>query len=307
MPKRLWTGMRTMGADRQGIDIHADDFGESPHTAEDILDCLRAGKLDSVSIQANMSCFDACAARYRQEEKRLAKKPALSVHLNIMEGHCLSEPGQVPDLVDGNGYFSVPWSRLFFASFLPKRAALKVQLKREFKAQIEKVRAVFPECAPLRLDSHQHAHMIPVAAEALFELIGEEGWEVSYIRDVREPLAPFLKAVSLYGTYRPVNFAKNLILNFCSRLEAKRFCALGLRPMCVWGLVMSGRMDRKRVEKLMPAMVRHARRRGRALELIFHPGRTLPGEVGAEFSQKEAVGFYLSEDRALEKETVLQL
>ena len=286
------------------IDIHADDYGESVHTSEDILECLRLGKLDSTSVLANMSCFDECLRLYREAEDGFAKKPKLAVHLNIMEGHCLSDPGLVPSLVDGNGYFRRSWMGLFFASFLPGRGRLKEELKREFEAQIGKVQAAYPECGPLRADSHQHAHMIPAAAEALFELIGEKGWAVSYIRDVREPLFPFLREGSLYGTYRPVNFVKNLILNVCSRLEAHRFRALGLRPMYVWGLVMSGRMDAARVKRLM---VRQARKKGRDLELIFHPGRTLPEEVGPDFSQEEAVGFYVSLDRTGEKETVLGL
>ncbi len=289
------------------IDIHADDYGESLHASQDILDCLRFGKLDSISVLANMKCFEECVKLYREEEKEFAKKPALSVHLNIMEGHCLSEPGQVRDLVDKDGYFTVSWMKMFFSSFLPGQKTLKGQLKREFAAQIEKVRAAFPECEPLRLDSHQHVHMTPVAAGALFELIKEKGWTVSYIRDVREPLFPFLKKVSLYSTYRPVNFVKNLILNFCSRVEARRFREFGLEPMCVWGLVTSGRMDKGRVTALLPEMVRCAEKGDRKLELIFHPGRVLSEEMGAEFSQKEAIGFYISENRAEEKATILQL
>ena len=31
------------------IDIHADDYCLSPHTSENILDCIRAEKLDSIS------------------------------------------------------------------------------------------------------------------------------------------------------------------------------------------------------------------------------------------------------------------
>ena len=31
------------------VDIHADDYCLSPHMSDDILDCIRAGKLDSIS------------------------------------------------------------------------------------------------------------------------------------------------------------------------------------------------------------------------------------------------------------------
>ena len=42
------------------IDIHADDYALTVHTSHDILSCLRAGKLDSISIVPNTACFRAC-------------------------------------------------------------------------------------------------------------------------------------------------------------------------------------------------------------------------------------------------------
>ena len=45
----------------------------------------------------------------------------------------------------------------------------------------------------LRIDSHQHTHMIPVVAEALFEVLEEQGWKASYIRDAKEPFLYFCK------------------------------------------------------------------------------------------------------------------
>ena len=48
------------------IDIHADDFGESVHASRDILECLKDGKLNSISVLANMSCFEECVRLYRE-------------------------------------------------------------------------------------------------------------------------------------------------------------------------------------------------------------------------------------------------
>ena len=39
------------------INIDADDFGESVHPSEDILDCLKAGKLDSISVTCKYELF----------------------------------------------------------------------------------------------------------------------------------------------------------------------------------------------------------------------------------------------------------
>ena len=289
------------------IDVHADDFGESIHASRDILDCLMAGKLDSISILSNMSCFEQCVVLYREREKEFPNKPLLSVHLNFMEGSCLERPERLPSLVDGQGHFCVSWGKLFLASWMPGRRRMKEELKREMRLQIVKVKKSFPEMEALRLDSHQHTHMIPVVAEALFEVLEENGWQAEYIRDAREPLFPFLRERSLYKTYRPVNFVKNGILNICSRLLAGRLRKKGMEPMYLWGLIMSGNMDRQRVEKLLPEMKGVAEKKGRTLEILFHPGQVRKEEITAEFSQKEAIGFHLSRGRQVEKTAVMEL
>ena len=85
------------------IEIHADDYAISPHSSEDILACLRAGKLDGISVLTNMSCFEEYAEKLKAEYGSFPKKPRLTVHLNFMEGHCAANPEEVPHLVDKNG------------------------------------------------------------------------------------------------------------------------------------------------------------------------------------------------------------
>ena len=61
----------------------------------------------------------------------------------------------------------------------------------------------------LRIDSHQHSHMIPVVWDALTDSINDEGFDPEYIRNSAEPLIPFLTKPSFVRTYRPVNIIKN--------------------------------------------------------------------------------------------------
>lgn len=289
------------------IDIHADDFGESVQASRDILECIRAGKLDSISVLSNMSCFSDCVAMYREAQPSFPKVPAISVHMNFMEGSCLSDPSAVSDLVDGEGHFSISWGKLFLGSYLPGRKKLKEQLKAEMKAQIEVVLGAFPEMKKLRIDSHQHTHMIPVVVDALFEVLRENNWQVAYIRNAKEPIGPFLREFSLYKTYRPVNFVKNMILNYCSWFLERRLKKEHLEPMYLWGLIMSGHMDSVRVEKLLPAMKKKAEKKGRTLEILFHPGQVGQEEITAEFSQQEAIAFHVSADRHVEKAAVMRM
>ena len=303
-------------------DIHADDYALTVNTSKDMLECMRAGKLDSISIVPNMRCFEACMALFYKEIPKLPFLPLMSVHLDFVEGRSLAGKGAVPDLVrEGSDLMGLGWGGLFMASYLPgKRKRVKAQLKKEIKAQIAKAQSVIQKCMEiaarsgvscaqegLRIDSHQHAHMIPVVWEAVLEVVEEEGYQLEYIRNSKEVLGIFLTDMSLYKTYRPVNFVKNRLLFFYSH-KADRYCKMhGLEQMYLWGLVMSGRMDRARIEKLYPKMKRKAERDGRRLEILFHPGITMPGEVTPEIAKEAAEDFYLRGDRHLEKEAVFNM
>lgn len=282
------------------IDVHADDYGFSLQTSRDILDCCLSGKLDSISVVPNMSALFDSMKLWQEAEEKLPKEVKLSVHLNLCEGPCMAKPQEVSLLVDEKGYFNISWSSLFFASYIPgKRKLLKQQLKKEIRAQIQVLKPWLGGKA-WRIDGHQHTQMIPVVLDALLEVIEEDGLRVEYIRNSHEPLGVFLKEFSLYKTYRPVNFVKNLLLSFCALKAEKEFRARGMKPMYLWGLVMSGSMDEKRVRKLLPVMKAKADRESRILEILFHPGSLLQEEVGEEFSSKDSLEFYFSKGRKAE-------
>lgn len=293
-------------------DIHADDYALSVNTSLDILSCIRKERLNSVSILPNMSCFDDCLKLWKQEMQNAKaegkKPPKISVHLNFIEGRSLSSPDGLRDLVDSEGYFCNSWTRLLGFSFSPRRAGIREQLKTEIRAQIERVRTSYSLNPPLRIDSHQHTHMIPVIFDALMDVIMEDGYSVEYIRDCRDLLSPYLCRLSLLRTLRPVNMVKVLVLNLLSLRAERRLKKYGMDAMYLCGVFMSGRMDRERVERLYPSIHKIARKKGRSLEILFHPGSMLPEEAGKDFPDRNAVdSFYLSENRAVEREAVMNL
>lgn len=293
----------------KAIDIHADDYALSAGASEDILTCIRAGRLDSISVLTNMSCYDKYAALYIEERKtwKKEKAPLLSVHLNFMEGKAMAPSKEVPDLIDPNGYFHLSWGKLLLWSYCPwKYRRIKKQLKAEIKAQTEKFFHYFGKELPLRFDGHQHTQMIPIVYHALLEVIKEEKYQVSYIRVTKEPILPFLKEFSLWKTYRPINWVKNLLLNFLSPLmEQKVKQITGQPPMFLWGVLLSGNMDKKRVRKLLPSMKKQSKQKGRTLEILFHPGFSPREEMGEEFVSEAANVFYCSEGRKQEFQTVM--
>lgn len=303
-------------------DIHADDYALTVNTSKDMLSCMLQGQLDSISIVPNMSCFKTCMELFYQAIPQMPFLPKMSVHLDFVEGRCLAGADQAPLLVrENSALMGRSWGGLFTLSYLPwKRRAAKEQLKEEMKAQIETVQgavtkamAVAEEngipCSQkkLRIDSHQHAHMIPVVWEALTELIAQEKYEVEYIRNSKEMLGAFVAAASLWKTYRPVNFIKNRLLSLYSYKADRYARAHGMDQMYLWGLVMSGHMDYDRIVRLYPEIAKKAEKNGRTLEILFHPGLTLPGEVTEEIGEEAARDFYLRDDRHVEMEAVRQM
>lgn len=300
-------------------DIHADDYALTVNTSKDMLACMLRGQLDSISIVPNTSCFKECMELFCDAVPKLPFLPKISVHLDFVEGHCLAPADEVPLLVkEGSSLMGLSWGGLFSLSYLPwKRHAAKTQLKKEIKAQIEtvweavrrvmdvaKTHGVPYSQKKIRIDSHQHAHMIPVVWEALTEVIAQERYDVEYIRNSKEVLGAFVSEVSLWKTYRPVNFIKNRLLSFYSGKADRYAKAHGMEPMYLWGLVMSGYMDYDRIVRLYPKITAKAERNDRVLEILFHPGLTLPEEVTEEIGEEAAKDFYLRDDRHVEMEAV---
>ena len=300
-------------------DIHADDYALTVNTSKDMLSCMLQGQLDSISIVPNMSCFDACMELFYQAIPQMPFLPKISVHLDFVEGHCLAPADEVPLLVkDGSSLMGLAWGGLFTMSYLPwKRGAAKKQLKKEIKAQIERVQGTVSHAMDIarthgvsgsqekiRIDSHQHAHMIPVVWEALTEVIAEEHYPVEYIRNSREALGVFVSEIYLWKTYLPVNFIKNRLLSLYSHKADRYMGEHHMDQMYLWGLVMSGHMDYDRIVRLFPKYAALAERKERTLEILFHPGLTLAGEVTDEIGKEAAEDFYLRQDRHVEMEAV---
>ncbi len=68
------------------IDIHADDYALTENTSKDILECMAAGKLDSISIVPNSCCFDKCMEMLYSAIPSMPFLPRMSVHINLVEG-----------------------------------------------------------------------------------------------------------------------------------------------------------------------------------------------------------------------------
>jgi hopanoid biosynthesis associated protein HpnK len=132
--------------------VNADDLGLTEGHNRAILDAHQHGIVTSTSLLACGPAFDDAVERARS-----ASALGIGVHLTLLEGAPVSSPAQVPDLVGPDGLFGQSYLALF------RRLALRQvrmdQVRREWRAQIERVLAAGLHVT--HLDSHKHVHMHP--------------------------------------------------------------------------------------------------------------------------------------------------
>lgn len=278
---------------------HADDYGISVNASKEILTLIKKECLDSISIIPNMTCFPECMSLLLEDFDTFKDRVDIALHLNLFEGHCVANKTDVSLLVDGKGLFEPSWIWFFKSSYLPIRKILKEQLEIEIYAQIKKLMDSMPADYVLCVDSHQHSHMIPVVWDALRSVIKKYKIPMKYVRISREPLLPYLSTITLYPTYSVTNIIKNVIIQFCT-LHAN------LHPIMkhqsdyrMWGLIMGGQMDAKRIQKLMPKFEKFGGD-GKVLELLFHPGTMLAEELSSEYNKQEFIDAETSKNRKME-------
>lgn len=288
------------------VDIHADDFALSENSDKDILQLCKEGKLDSISIIPNLECFETAVAKFLSVQEESDKKILVSVHLNFMEGKCCAEKSLLPDLIDSEGFFTASWGKLFIWNYIPfLRKIIKIQLKTEILAQIKKcIAANAIDKNAIRIDSHQHPHMIPVVFDALKEAVLElenDGCKIEYIRNTQDPIL-------LYGgkDIFSMNTIKCLILNFYSQKVKKYLVSKKLPVNYLCGVYFSGKMD-SRLKKILPKFIKKAETQERNIELLFHPGTMLRSELTSEFKKEGFNEFHLSENRKTEYNTLKEI
>ncbi len=302
------------------IELHADDYGETVNTSKEMIDLMKGGYLDGISIIPNMHEFETTSRMLTEAVPNLPFVPYISIHINAVEGRSL----QTPDA----GVLPWTWAKLFLISYhLPVKdntgRRMKYQevlgrLTQEIRQQIIKgsdtVNEVLRKAescnisvkwsGALRIDSHQHAHLIPIVWKALIRVISEDNLHVDYIRTSHEPLWPFIRHLRFGANgITFIGLIKNRILAVNAPKAERYLKGHGIRPAFMWGLIMSGHMDIQRIEKVMPYMIRVCERKGYDLELNIHPGRMLECEMTDEIPREAAEDFYLSDNRSLEAET----
>jgi len=161
------------------IIVNADDFGISPDVNRAVIEAFKFGTLNSASLMLNVAYTDEAI-------KLIGENPALKigVHLNLTKQKNqkpLSDPTQIPLLVDGNGLLKHGFFGLLLLSIFRKKE-LQRQGEIEMRRQIKK--AIQLGINVEHLDSHRHIHLIPalfVVAEKL-----QKEFQIQRLRVVNE-------------------------------------------------------------------------------------------------------------------------
>jgi len=144
--------------------VNADGFGFTFGNNRGILECLEAGVVRSVSVNANFPAVEetpAMAERF--------PRVSVGVHLCLTAGRCVSDPADVPDLVHEDGSFlGNDFRPTVMAGRIPRD-----QLLRELRAQVQRLADMG---VPLtHWDGHQNQHLLPPFFDAALRVVKEFG------------------------------------------------------------------------------------------------------------------------------------
>lgn len=163
--------------------FNADDFGMSRGINQAIAKAYHEGILNSTSIMINLKFVDEAL-----ELKKGMPDLNVGLHLNLTNEFPLSNPAEIPLLVDENGKFKHGFVNLFLLSFF-KAKELRRQAEIEARAQLEK--AIRLGIKLSHIDSHRHIHHIPLIFNLVKKLAKE--YNIPRIRVVNENIFNTLK------------------------------------------------------------------------------------------------------------------
>lgn len=274
----------------------ADDYGLNDMSSRCIRQCIEDGVLNKISVFPNFDEVDLLNL----------KDIRISLHLNLVEGKCMANPNEIDLISDEKGNFKHTFGGLLKLSLF-NRKRFEEQIYKEIKAQVLFFKKLLPEGAEFCVDSHQHTHMIPSVFKALIKVLKEEEIKVEYLRIPAEPILPYIKTPSLYFTYSLINLIKQWLLRFLWLINKGLMKDLKIPTAHFFGILFSGKMDEKRVSKILPEYIKLSKKDNRDIEVLFHPGYLDKNQT--DFENKNIVfeEFYFSKNRKIEFNAAMKM
>ena len=289
------------------IYYHADDLGQSIEQSRPFLECHEDGVLNSLAVMANSPRVDECYELVRALVDSGEIRP--TVHLNFVEGPALSDKETVPNLVDERGFLNLGFLQALRmgVSGKKKKENYRKQIKAEIRRQISKAHSLFKgeneELPKWGIDSHMHYHMIPIVWQSLCEVISEDTLSPSWIRVSKDPVSPVITTPAVWKKVRLVNIVKWMILKMIGP-SRKKVESMGVTVPVFFGMFFTLQMEKDVVSKLHAKYEKIAKKQGRDLELMFHPGYSTIRENTLDPTKDEFWEPNSSDYRLKEQETL---
>jgi len=298
---------------RKRPDCHADDLGLDESINDAIFDLVDAGQLQGASLMvAGPALAHAIAG--------LSTRPQLRVYLHLVlsEGPPISPAAQIPLLVNAKGLLNLGFGQLLLASMLPKghTKELAREVASEIKAQILMFRSLIG--APdLRLDGHQHIHLVPLVWRELIKL--EPALRPKWLRTINEPWPTAISIGCWWHSLVSAGWLKWLILRLLSSAlqPTLKKNQIGTNSSFA-GVLFTGRMAGSTLRASFQSLLNQPQKPGvknaTAPLLLIHPakesascpnGPNFPGAIDSRYSL--SLGFYASKWRQSEFRSMAQL
>jgi chitin disaccharide deacetylase len=259
---------------RQGLILHADDFGMNAAINRGILHAFRHGLLTSASVLMNAPAADAALQCWKQQfgtagaaDAAVARKTLgdpgapcdLGVHLNLTQGRPLTGNRFPQRLLDAEGRF--PGVPGLSRRLLLHGARHVAPLENELAAQIE--RFLDHGLSPTHLNGHQYVELMPVVQSIIPQLLRR--YRIGVVRVAWEPGLTRTSLATASGV-RP--WCQGQLLRLFALRFLIRMRRLGVRyPAAYFGTTHAGRIDLAAVSAYLKGAARGM------IEIGLHPGR----------------------------------
>jgi chitin disaccharide deacetylase len=257
--------------------VTADDFGAAAAVNEAVECAHRRGILTCASLMVS-------APAAADAVKRAKAMPTLGVglHLVLVEGRPTLAASEIPDLVDGDGFFRCDMAKLGAEIFF--RPKVRRQLAHEIAAQFKAFAAT--GLALDHVNAHKHYHLHPTIA-ALTLRIGA-AYGLKAMRVPYEPAAVLRRVEA--------DAPGNALVAWWARQLGHRLDAAGIfHPDQTFGLAWSGAMTEARLCGLLENLP------DGVSEIYFHPAQA------AAYTQSAPGYAYEAEAAALVSPQVFEL
>ena len=222
--------------------INADDFGITKKNTDEILNLIKEGNINSVSVMINQYDFKA--------NELLSLNAKIKLHLNLTTSFTPGSKKDIKNLINSS------FIKLLFTLDKNKKSEIFKEIDYQVEAFKNKM-----NIKSISLDSHHHVHMIPW----IYNYLILSKHNIVEIRNSLEGFNSFqLKHLVLLKVLR--NIIALVVLNFLKIFHNKN---KNIKLINFCGLIYSGIIDK---EKFL-FQYRYLNKKNNLSEIALHPGK----------------------------------